>query len=305
MFGTACPPAADGGDISCAEMATPPATATRHRPCKSFIKFNFFKASADVGPAAPWAGSRSEAVAGAPVSVPPPGLGDEAGRVADGAAGPVSGSEAGIKISVVAFALRCAFIGAQSFVVEAEVITAAAHRGLEAGAVGRALRPGCTGRGLFAVILLGGVGILGATANAAAQSPPDAENGRYTLSPVADGMLRLDTRTGSMSICNDKRNGWACYTLPDERSALDDEIGRLQRENESLRAQLAARDSTTGKTEDAFPKSDSLRKPPDAGRKPETEAPDDLDRALSFLERAWRRLVEMAGRMQRDLSEKI
>jgi hypothetical protein len=156
-----------------------------------------------------------------------------------------------------------------------------------------------------------------------AQSMPDTENGRYTLAPVADGVLRLDTRTGTMSTCNNKRIGWACYAMPDEREALDTEIGRLQKDNAALRAQLAQRDSATGKIEDALPKADSLRKDTpkdsskdssksaeksaDSERKLELTLPSDRDieRAMSFLERAWRRLVEMADRVQKDVSGKI
>src|SRR5580693_9110834 len=105
---------------------------------------------------------------------------------------------------------------------------------------------------------VGGVGC------AAAQSTPDSENGRYALSPVADGVIRLDTRTGAVSICSNSGAGWACYTVPDERAALDAEIGRLQADNEKLRAQLAAREpAVAGKIDEALPKSDSL-KPPDA-----------------------------------------
>ena len=63
---------------------------------------------------------------------------------------------------------------------------------------------------------------------AAAQSLPDEENGRYTLSPVADGVIRLDTRTGAVSTCSNTGAGWACHVVPDERAALDAEIGRLQ-----------------------------------------------------------------------------
>ena len=77
---------------------------------------------------------------------------------------------------------------------------------------------------------------------AAAQPLPDAENGRYALSPVADGVIRLDTRTGAVSTCTNTGNGWACYVVPDERAALDAEIGRLQNDNEKLKAQLAARE---------------------------------------------------------------
>ena len=82
---------------------------------------------------------------------------------------------------------------------------------------------------------------LGANA-ALAQSKPDTVNGRYALSPIADGVLRLDTRTGAVSTCNNSGAGWACYAVPDERAAFDTEIGRLQADNERLKAQLAERD---------------------------------------------------------------
>lgn len=162
---------------------------------------------------------------------------------------------------------------------------------------------------------------------ALAQAAPDTDNGRYTLSPTSDGVVRLDTRTGAVSNCTDKGNGWACYTLPDERAALDTEIGRLQTENEKLKTQLAEREPTvTGKTEEALPKSDSLKpsepkisepknepkvgepKSADANRnRIEIPLPSDrdMDRVMSFVERAWRRLIEMADRVQRDVSGKI
>ena len=89
---------------------------------------------------------------------------------------------------------------------------------------------------------------------ATAQSLPDIENGRYALSPVGDGVVRLDTRTGSVSTCNNSGSGWACYVVPDERAAMDAEIGRLQAENEKLKADLAAREPTVaGKIEEPLP----------------------------------------------------
>src|SRR5882757_1863308 len=101
----------------------------------------------------------------------------------------------------------------------------------------------------------------GLSGAALAQSTPDSENGRYALSPIADGVLRLDTRTGAVSTCNNSSTGWACHAAPDERAALDVEIGRLLADNEKLKAQLAARGPVvTGKTDEALPKSDSLKK---------------------------------------------
>jgi hypothetical protein len=156
------------------------------------------------------------------------------------------------------------------------------------------------------------VSCLGAIGAVAAQSMPDTENGRYALSPVTDGVLRLDTRTGAVSTCNDTGTGWACYAVPDERAALDAEIGRLQADNEKLKAQLAAREPTvTGKIDEPLPKTDSLKKAEpkaaDGERKIEIPLPSDrdMDRVMSFLEQAWRRLVEMANRMQKDVAGKI
>ncbi len=153
---------------------------------------------------------------------------------------------------------------------------------------------------------------LGGAAGAAAQAAPDTENGRYALSPTADGVLRLDTRTGAVSTCNNSGAGWACYAVPDERAALDAEIGRLQADNEKLKTQLATREPTiAGKIEEPLPKSDSLKKSEpkvtEGERKIEIPLPSDrdMDRMMSFLERAWRRLIEMANRVQKDVNGKI
>ena len=158
------------------------------------------------------------------------------------------------------------------------------------------------------VVFLG----LGGIAAVAAPPMPDAENGRYALSPVADGVIRLDTRTGAVSTCSNGGAGWACYAVPDERAAMDAEIGRLEADNEKLKAQLAEREPVvTGKIDEPLPKTDSLKKPEpkaaDGERKIEIPLPSDrdMDRMMSFLEHAWQRLVEMANRMQKDVSGKI
>ena len=133
-----------------------------------------------------------------------------------------------------------------------------------------------------------------AISGASAQSLPDSENGRYPLSAVKDGVVRLDTRTGAVSTCTDSVSGWACRLVPDERAALDVEIGRLQKENDALKTQLAA-------------KNDVAPKLKDGERKIEIPLPSDrdMDRMMSTVENAWRRLVEMAARLQRDYGGKI
>ncbi len=148
-------------------------------------------------------------------------------------------------------------------------------------------------------------------AGASSQTLPDIENGRYALSPVADGVVRLDTRTGAVSTCSDKGSGWACTVIPDERAAYDAEIGRLLKDNAALKAELAQRDGpVAGKTDqalpkDSLPKQDSLKPRAESERKLEIPLPSDadIDRVMGFVENAWRRLVDIATRMQRDASK--
>jgi hypothetical protein len=120
-------------------------------------------------------------------------------------------------------------------------------------------------------------------------------------------MIRLDTRTGTVSNCSNSAAGWACYAVPDERAAMDAEIGRLQAENAKLKAQLASREPVPGKSEEALPKSDRAPNAADGQRKIEIPLPSDqdMDRVMSFLERAWRRLIDMANRVQKDVSGKL
>jgi hypothetical protein len=93
---------------------------------------------------------------------------------------------------------------------------------------------------------------------------------------------------------------------------MDAEIGRLQDDNEKLKAQLAAREPVVaGKIDEPLPKGNSLKeaepKVSDGERKIEIPLPSDQDmnRVMSFLEQAWRRLVEMANRMQKEVGGKI
>jgi hypothetical protein len=122
-----------------------------------------------------------------------------------------------------------------------------------------------------------------------AQTTPDSENGRYSFSSVPDGMLRLDTRTGQVSICARKDAGWACNTVPDERTALENEIARLQRENGALKKDMIAR---------GLPLPGGVASAPSASQRElnfKVPLPSDaeIDRVMSAFEKMWRRLVDM------------
>src|SRR5438067_10987099 len=114
------------------------------------------------------------------------------------------------------------------------------------------------------------------TVASAQTATPDSENGRYSFNPVADRVLRLDTRTGQVSQCSRSDAGWACKVVPDERSALETEIARLQGENATLKKQLLARGLPVPGAPDpstAQPADPELKLPSDA----------DVDRVVSCL----------------------
>ncbi len=127
-------------------------------------------------------------------------------------------------------------------------------------------------------------------------SLPDSENGRYAFSPKGEEALRLDTRTGAVSVCRRKANDWVCETVADERAALEKEIARLQTENVLLKKELISRGAP-------LPGVSERTSPP---RDPELGLPGDaeIDRAMTFLEKVWRRLVEMVQRVQKDFERK-
>ncbi len=157
---------------------------------------------------------------------------------------------------------------------------------------------------LTIVAALGALCFVGGTALAAGGAPVN-ENGRYTFSPTTDGMMRLDTKTGTVSNCNNSAAGWACYAVPDERKALDEEIGRLQAENQKLKAQLAARDpAASAKGNEKGDDKSAAPNTAENQRKIEIPLPSDqdMDRVMSFLQRAWKRLIDMASQMQKDAS---
>jgi hypothetical protein len=135
------------------------------------------------------------------------------------------------------------------------------------------------------------------TVVSAQTATPDAESGRYSFNPVADGVLRLDIRSGQVSHCSRSDAGWACKVVPDERSALETEIARLQGENATLKKELLAR----GLPVPGVP-SPPVAKPGD----PELKLPSDaeVDKVISFLEKVWRRLIEMGREAQKDIEKK-
>jgi hypothetical protein len=138
---------------------------------------------------------------------------------------------------------------------------------------------------------------LGISALPAAAQSPDPDDKRFTLHKVDDGYLRLDGRSGAVSLCTRPDSGWVCRAVPDERSALESEIGRLAAENAELKRTLLDR----GASLPGLPP----RPPAEVGVGSAAPTESDVDRVVALAERLWRRTLDLVGNIKRELADKL
>ena len=137
-------------------------------------------------------------------------------------------------------------------------------------------------------------------AGAVAQpSSPESGDARFSFHRADDGYLRLDGRSGQVSLCNRRASGWQCQMVPDERAALEAEISRLQGDNAALKKELLSRSLPlpNGMGPDQSGPKSQVQRPP---------LPDDaeINRIMGVMEKIWRRMVEMILSVQRDIQKR-
>ena len=133
---------------------------------------------------------------------------------------------------------------------------------------------------------------------------PSADDRRYSAHQLQDGnYVRLDGRTGQILLCGHGSGTWACRPAPDERAALESEIGRLQSENAALKRELLERGIDLPAGAKAPP---AVAQAPERTPNPELRLPSDaeLNRVFAFMERVWKRMVEMMAALQKDIQRK-
>ncbi len=139
-----------------------------------------------------------------------------------------------------------------------------------------------------------------ATAFGAAALAQDS-GGRYQMEKSGDRFIRLDKKTGEMSVCSNESGTWACSPMRSDNRSSHDELSRLQEENERLRGQLD-RAERGGQRDDqgefaergddsfeGFPSPDEPK-----GRKPKLNLPSEqeIDQAIGYLEKMIRKFRE-------------
>jgi len=135
------------------------------------------------------------------------------------------------------------------------------------------------------------------TASAAADDAPPLGEPRYSFHQVPDGFLRLDSETGEVALCGMQPVGWACLAAPEDRTVLENEIARLQRENAALKQDLLSRGLPLP------PGTTAELPPPDNGNYLTLRLPDsaDIDRMVALAGSVWQRLIRAVS----DMSNRV
>jgi hypothetical protein len=123
---------------------------------------------------------------------------------------------------------------------------------------------------------------------------PDTEQagGRYRMTPAEGGaFLRLDTQTGTMSVCQRKDARWACEAVPDDRRALETEIDRLATRNKELQGEVRRLEELLALPDPGTPESRDKRALR-SGPKFTLPSEEDVDRAMDYVQRMMRKFKD-------------
>jgi hypothetical protein len=111
---------------------------------------------------------------------------------------------------------------------------------------------------------------------------PDDGKGRYTLSPVEGGVLRLDKQTGAMALCTRRNDTLVCDPVDDRAVADTGTLAKLEAENRALKDRIKALEesATSGNT----PKT-----PEAPENKMQLPTEEEVDKALDYAERMFKK----------------
>ena len=122
----------------------------------------------------------------------------------------------------------------------------------------------------------------------------DTGAGRFTMHKSEDGFVRLDTRTGAVSLCEKGTDGWACRAMADSNSSLRVEIEQLKEQNVALRKEVKRLEDLLGLNGGGKQRGRYSFQMP-------TEK--DVDGALDYFERMLRKFQDRLKRLEKDKAD--
>ncbi|EKF44558.1 hypothetical protein NA8A_02410 [Nitratireductor indicus C115] len=123
---------------------------------------------------------------------------------------------------------------------------------------------------------------LAATLAAVALAGPalaqDAE--RFRLERTDDGYVRMDTKTGAMSICRERQGQLVCTLAADERTAYEDDVAVLRERLKALEDRVATLET--------------------GGSKADIPSEEEFDETLGLMEKFMRRFMGIVKDFEKE-----
>ncbi|MDZ7824117.1 MAG: hypothetical protein U5K75_08835 [Ahrensia sp.] len=125
---------------------------------------------------------------------------------------------------------------------------------------------------------------LSAVMLAGGNSAASAQSGRFVMEKTENGYVRMDTQSGTMSICETANGQIVCKMAADERSAFDADIAALEDRIAALEAKIDGGAGIVATDKNALP------------------SEEEFERGLSYMEKFMRRFMGIAKELDTDPS---
>ncbi|MBZ9656299.1 hypothetical protein [Phyllobacterium lublinensis] len=111
------------------------------------------------------------------------------------------------------------------------------------------------------------------------------ETTTYTLEKTGDGYVRMNNRTGEMSICQERSGQLICKLAAEERTAYEEDIADLKARVTTLEQTVASMGKIPPVVRDALP------------------SDEEFEKGLSYMEKFMRRFMGIAKEFDKDGGE--
>lgn len=128
---------------------------------------------------------------------------------------------------------------------------------------------------------------VGAPSTPAVPSTTVGEDDGFAFVPATGDHLKIDRRSGQVSLCGERNGRWTCTLVPDDRTAYEEEIERLQADKRRLEARVAELERSSG----APPRTEPWFGP---------DEEKELDRFLDFSGEAMRRFFGLVDELKQE-----
>ncbi|HPG88157.1 MAG TPA: hypothetical protein PLD46_00775 [Hyphomicrobium sp.] len=142
--------------------------------------------------------------------------------------------------------------------------------------------------------------LLALGSGAAVADPASESSGRYTMTPVDGGFMRLDKETGAVALCTKKDATWACESVKDGTGITSD-AAKIEAENKALKERIKALEDT--KTASP-PSADAYPTEPPGGSVSQLPTEEEVDKAFDYIEGMYKKLRDRIKKFEEPTDAK-